>query len=148
MIYADTSFLASAYVPDVNTTKANGYLSQHRPRLPFAFLHWPELSKVIFAFASAPETVWNQLDADLIGGVRFYRAGEDCERVGRRAAGLMRHYVKRWPSLRSLDVLHVATAIEMGAKTFLSFDKQQRLLASVQSLEVWPELSTEEKASL
>ena len=140
MIYADTSFLVSAYVPDANSDKTLIYLAKNKPRLPFAFLHWPEMSKAIFGFAADAETVWNDVNADLLGGVRLYRSGEDCERVARRAAGLMRHNCKRWPSLHSLDVLHVATAIELGSKTLLSFDSQQRVLAHVQKLEVWPEL--------
>ena len=138
MIYADSSFLASAYVTDANTGAAVDYLTKHKPRLPFSFLHWPELTKTIFTFDAMPEEKWGKVEADLLGGRRLYVAREDCDRVARRASGLMRNYVKRWPSLRSLDVLHVATAIELGAKTFLSFDKQQRLLATEQKMVVLP----------
>ncbi len=138
MIYADTSFLSSAYVPDANSKIALDYLTQHKPRLPFAFLHWPELTKTIFAFDARPEETWSIVETDLLGGRRLYAAREDCERIARRAAGLMRHYVKQWPALRSLDVLHVATAIELSAKTFLTFDRQQRLLAREQKMEVFP----------
>ena len=138
MIYADSSFLASAYVTDANTWTAVEYLTKHKPRLPFSFLHWPELTKTIFTFDANAEETWGVVEADLLGGRRLYVAREDCDRVARRASGLMRHYVKRWPALRSLDVLHVATAIELGSKTFLSFDKQQRLLAAEQKMTVLP----------
>lgn len=139
MIYADTSFLASAYVPDVHSNQVLTYLGQNKPRLPFAFLHWPELAKVVFSLAGNPEETWSQIDSDLLAGVRFYRSNEDCERIARRAAGLMRHHVAQWPKLRSLDVLHVSTAVELGAKKFLSFDGAQRLLAKTQKLEIWPD---------
>lgn len=148
MIYADSSFIGSAYVGDANTGEAQSYLTTNKPRLPFVFLHWPEVTRAIFKQSSTPDEVWNGVSADVLGGLKFHSPELDAERVGKRAAGMMRGYIKRWPSLRSLDVMHVAAAVEIGAKKFLSFDSQQRLLASVQSLEVWPKLSDEEKARL
>ena len=35
---------------------------------------------------------------------------------------------------RSMDILHVATAIEMGAKVFLTFDGNQKKLAEAEGL--------------
>jgi predicted nucleic acid-binding protein len=40
--------------------------------------------------------------------------------------------------LRSVDVLHVATALHLGAKEFLTFDANQRKLAAAQKLKVKP----------
>lgn len=37
---------------------------------------------------------------------------------------------------RSMDILHVATAIELGAKEFLTFDENQKLLAEAEGLVV------------
>ena len=39
---------------------------------------------------------------------------------------------------RSLDVLHVATALHLGAREFLTFDANQRKLAAAQKLKVKP----------
>ena len=39
---------------------------------------------------------------------------------------------------RALDVLHVATALHLEAKEFLSFDERQRKLASAEGLAVRP----------
>ena len=39
---------------------------------------------------------------------------------------------------RSLDVLHVATALHLGAREFLTFDTNQRKLAAAQKLKVKP----------
>jgi predicted nucleic acid-binding protein len=39
---------------------------------------------------------------------------------------------------RSMDILHVATALSMGAKEFLSFDGKQTRLASAEGLTVKP----------
>ena len=37
---------------------------------------------------------------------------------------------------RSMDILHVATAIELGAKEFLTFDENQKILAEAEGLMV------------
>ena len=37
---------------------------------------------------------------------------------------------------RSLDVLHVATALHLGAREFLTFDANQRQLAAAEKLKV------------
>jgi hypothetical protein len=39
---------------------------------------------------------------------------------------------------RSLDVLHVATALHLGARDFLTFDANQRKLAAAEKLKVKP----------
>ena len=39
---------------------------------------------------------------------------------------------------RSLDVLHVATALHLGAREFLTFDTSQRKLAAAEKLKVKP----------
>lgn len=46
------------------------------------------------------------------------------------------HTAKR--GTRTLDVLHVAAATTLGARTFLSFDLRQRLLAENCGLRVLP----------
>jgi len=39
---------------------------------------------------------------------------------------------------RSLDILHVATALHLGAREFLTFDANQRKLATAEKLKVRP----------
>ena len=39
---------------------------------------------------------------------------------------------------RSMDILHVATALSLGAREFLSFDRDQARLASAEGLTVKP----------
>ena len=150
MIYADTSFLSACYVDDAHTEKALAYLEKKSPRLPFVFLHWPELAKAVSAASPDADGDWEAIKTDVLAGEKLYAAGLDAERTGKRAAGLLRHYYPRWKKLRSLDAMHVAAAIECGGKTFLSFDTNsyQRVLAATQKLEVWPPLSEAEKSHL
>ena len=151
MNYADTSFTAAAYAGDTNTPEARSYMVEAESRLPFTFLHWPEVAKALWSnHPTLAETVWDELKGALADGQTLYRPKLDADTVAQRAAGLMRHYAQRWPKLGAIDVMHVSAAVELGAKTFLSFDSRsyQRVLASTQNLQVWPVLTREEAAHL
>jgi predicted nucleic acid-binding protein len=43
---------------------------------------------------------------------------------------------------RSLDLLHVAAAIESGCETLVSFDERQRQAAAKEGIEVIPQKSS------
>ena len=150
MIYADSSFIVSAYLADSGTADALAYLDKHEPRLPFVFLHWPEVAGTFFKHHANAEKLWDLLREDIADGTKLHPVALDADRVARRAAGLMMNYSRRWPKIRALDTMHVAAAVENGDKKFLSFDSTscQRILAHSQKLEVWPPLTEEEKARL
>ncbi len=151
MIYADTSFLVSIYGEDVNSVSAREFIGEHQPQLPFIFLHWPELASAIWKRQPNAERIWETVKEDLDDGVKIYSPEElDANRIGQRAAGLIKNYSRRWAKLRVLDSLHVAAAVEGGFQTFLSFDSNsfQRVLAHDQKLTVWPPLTATEKSKL
>ncbi len=151
MIYADTSFLASAYGLDDHTAEARRFVETHQPRLPLGFLHWPELAKAFWtSHPENAEKLWAWVGEDLAGQKKLYPLELEPDQVARRAAGLIISYCPRWRKLRSLDALHVAAAVAGGFKTFVSFDVRsfQRVLAATQKLKVWPPLTTEENTFL
>lgn len=57
--------------------------------------------------------------------------------IYRRALRLSRKHAKRL-HVRSLDLLHVAAAVEMGASEFLSFDERQLKAAAAEKLVILP----------
>ncbi len=57
--------------------------------------------------------------------------------VFRRADYLSEQHAAR-QGQRTIDLLHVAIALESGAKNFLSFDRRQRRLAEAAGLKVKP----------
>jgi predicted nucleic acid-binding protein len=151
MIYADTSFIASAYGLDVNTASARHFIVSNKPRLPLFFLHWPELAKAFWtSHPESAETLWDWVKEDMAGGKKLYPLELEADLVARRAAGLIINHCPRWKKLRSLDALHVAAAVTGNFKTFVSFDMRsfQRVLAVTQKLKVWPPLTAEENQSL
>jgi len=151
MTYADTSFLASAYGQDVNSGIARDYLDREAPRLPFAFLHWPEAAKALWTGKSEEaERIWAEIERDISDGQKLYLPDLDADVVARRAAGMMKHFCPEWKKLRSLDTLHVSAAVTGHFRTFLSFDTGsfQRVLAHTQKLSVWPPLTAVEAKHL
>jgi predicted nucleic acid-binding protein len=150
MTYADTSFLVSVYGADVNSASAREFIGDHQPRLPFTFLHWPELAGAIWKRQPNAEEIWESIKADLDDSKKIYAPDLDADRIGQRAAGLIKNYGRQWGKLRALDSLHVAAAVEGGFRTFLSFDANsyQRVLAHDQKLSVWPPLTPDEKKRL
>ena len=151
MIYADTSFIASAYGLDANTASARHFIESNKPRLPLFFLHWPELAKSFWtSHPESAETLWDWVKEDMAGDKKLYPLELEADLVARSAAGLIINYCPRWKKLRSLDALHVAAAVTGNFKTFVSFDLRsfQRVLAATQKLKVWPPLTAEENQSL
>ena len=150
MIYADSSFIVAAYSADRHSPHAMAYVAAQKPKLPFTFLHWPEVAKSFWTNYSNPKPLWEIVQEDLADGIKLERHTVDAERTGRRAAGMIKGHCLKWPKLRSLDVMHVSAAVECQAKIFLSFDTRsfQRLLAHAQGLKVWPVLTAEETAHL
>jgi predicted nucleic acid-binding protein len=151
MIYADTSFIASAYGLDAHTGAARRFIEANNPRLPLGFMHWPELAKAFWtSHPESAEKLWDWIKDDLTGGKKLYPLELDADLVARRAAGLIINFCPRWEKLRSLDALHVAAAVTGNFKTFVSFDARsfQRVLAAAQKLKVWPPLTAEENQFL
>ncbi|MGO9200091.1 MAG: type II toxin-antitoxin system VapC family toxin [Limisphaerales bacterium] len=78
----------------------------------------------------------NQFEADLANGVAVL-APCSFQDVFRRADQLSaRHTISG--GHRSFDVLHVATALHLQAREFLTFDAKQRKLAAAEKLKVKP----------
>jgi predicted nucleic acid-binding protein len=77
-----------------------------------------------------------QFEADLASGIAVLAPCDFLE-VLRRADDLSsRHTILE--GCRSFDILHVATALQLGAKEFLSFDDKQRQLAAAEGLALNP----------
>lgn len=147
--YPDTSFLCAFYVKQSNSPAAAAHAATMREPLHIAaFLDFEfrqSLRFQVWRHAANPreglapvdaQAALNQFNADLASGVAVR---EPCsfQDVFRRAEDLSnRHTVAG--GHRSFDVLHVATALHLHAKEFLTFDTNQRALAASEGLAVKP----------
>ena len=139
MVYADTSFLFSLVLHDANTAAAGAYLKGHAASLVFTPWQRCELQNAIRL------SVWRG-NCDAPAAKRaLARITADI------AAGNLTETPLVWPDVlaiadelsekhtaalgvRSLDLLHVAAAVSLDVKTFLTCDGRQLALARVAGL--------------
>ena len=141
--YADSSFLVSLLRADSNHEAAMRYMAQCGETLAFNPLHRVELRNALRnaqAFGQITENerrlAFREIEQDLQAGLLTYTRVSWTD-VFRLADELSDKHSRR-EGQRTIDLLHVALALECGAKTFLSFDRRQRSLAKAANLIVKP----------
>ncbi len=136
--YADTSFLASLYTPDSNSLEAASRME--RAPLPVFLTPLGELElinalqlRLFRGEFRLPEVraAHGAFRADLHNGVLAMKPlPEAVYAQAERIAG-------RWTAklgTRTLDIIHVASALALEADTFQTFDDRQRKLARAMGL--------------
>jgi len=136
--YLDTSVLFSLYVPDANTPAAiSKTRAASRPLFCSDFAEFEfvnALSLRLFRRELSPSEIKEVLSffrQDLESGSLRYAAIPSA--AFQRAKDIARQHT---PNLgtRSLDILHVASAMALGASQFITFDEKQAKLASALGL--------------
>ena len=141
--YADTSFFFSLYAQDANTVQA-GKIVATVP-IPLAFTP-PQRHELRNAFrlslfrreitATECQKLLETVDADTRHGVLGVTPVSWAD-VYAEAEALSAAHTKTLGT-RGFDGLHVAAAVALGAKTFLTFDSRQKSLAIKAGLKVMP----------
>ncbi|MGC1399038.1 type II toxin-antitoxin system VapC family toxin [Candidatus Binatus sp.] len=138
--YADTSFLVSLYTPDANSLEAASRM--RRIALPVAVTSFGDLE---FANALQLRLFRRELPAaktraaysafrdDVAAGVLTIKPMPD--QVYAEARGLAQKWTRTFGT-RTLDIIHVASALALGAASFHTFDERQRRLARAVKLTV------------
>lgn len=141
--YPDSSFLVSLHRADTHHTFAHSLLAKVAWSLAFTPLHRAEVRNALRNAAARRQMTMShcreairQLEEDLRDGVLVHTAVE-WTNVFRRADELSEKYTAA-EGQRVIDLLHVAIAVEVGAKIFVSFDKRPRKLALAAGLKVKP----------
>lgn len=139
--YADTGLLCSLYAPDAHSRRAVVRMSRQALPLPFTWLHQLELRNALRLRVFRGEVTGQQRDAslnamlaDLASGV-LAAAAPPLPAVMTEAERLSALHTERLGT-RSLDILHVASAVVLGIAEFLTFDARQANLASAAGLKV------------
>lgn len=147
--YSDTSFLSAFYVKQTNSPAAAAHAATMKePLTVTAFLAYEFRQSLRFQVwrrcANSREGValadvqsaLHQFESDLATGVAVL-APCNFQEVFRRAEELSKHHTMA-VGHRSFDILHVATALHLGAREFLTFDANQRKLAAAEKMKVKP----------
>lgn len=138
--YVDTSALVALYIPEVHSRRARRLISAAGP-VPFTSLHQLELGNALRLLYGRRVLTANQLSQvnDLVAedrqAGRLFDQPMDLHRVLLRASELSALHTAK-VLCRSLDILHVASAIELGAKRLISGDSRQLALAKACKMRV------------
>ncbi len=138
--YADTSFLVSLYVFDVNSVTA----ATNLPRLPSPLFLTPLLETEIanafqlriFRKHSSEGKIHSSAEVfgrDVRAGVFDLRSFTT--EMFRQAAEIAKQRTAELGT-RTLDLLHVASALVLEADVFCTFDRSQEKLAAAEGLRV------------
>lgn len=147
MIYPDTSFLCALYIAQSHSVRAIQFTSRLTEPLPGTSLLFFEFRQSVqfqaFRFTrdrsqgyspAAAKAAMAALQSDITAGL-FRVMPVDWPAVHRTAERLaLQHTIKG--GHRSFDILHIATALELGANGFLTFDANQKKLAAGEGLQV------------
>jgi predicted nucleic acid-binding protein len=131
-VYADSSFFVSLYLPDRHFTQARRLAAQHA-RVWLTPLHRAELANAVAQqlfmkkiSAGEAQKVYTQFQRDRES--RCWLEVNVPEMAFERCVRLAQQYIARLGS-GTLDTLHVASALELGAERFWTFDDRQAKLA-------------------
>ena len=142
-VYADTSIIFSLFVTDANSPKADAWRQANPVPLDFTGFHRIELrnalSLAVFQqrLTSAESlAAWQEVQRDLASGSLVAKPDmwgsllQEAESLAERHTPII--------GARSLDVLHVAAALVLGATDFCTLDTRQGKLAQLAGLNVQP----------
>jgi predicted nucleic acid-binding protein len=147
LAYPDTSFLCALYRADVHSPAAAAYFAAMDGALPITTL-------LVYEFR---QSVRFQVRLGRHNPLKGYPKSEGAKMLANLRADLVAGVLvivpAPWPQVhlaaerlselytdanghRAMDILHVATAIELGAQEFLTFDANQKALAHAEGLVV------------
>jgi predicted nucleic acid-binding protein len=139
--YADTGFICSLFAPDANTDRAIDQMERQREPICFSWLNQVEFRNALRLRVFRKEISKSERDrslnlllADLSEGIFTHVELVQSAVLIETERLSARHSEKL--GTRSLDVLHVAMAVTLGCRRFLSFDSRQVKLAKTAGLNV------------
>jgi predicted nucleic acid-binding protein len=152
--YADTNFFTRFYLPNPDLAEVKRLVAQYLQReeepLPFTPLHRLEFRNALRLMAyrrkepgelnlnpAQVRQVLRDNEADLAERAFMAPRAIDWTETLRQAEQISAAHTEK-EGFRSLDLLHVGTAIHLGAEEFLTFDQDARRIAELAQLAVFP----------
>jgi len=136
--YFDTSALVAVYVTEAHSARARAEIAKH-PAVPWTPLHDLEVGAALrllngrkLITQDERDNVFSHIGEDLDAG-RLERPELDLASVFQRAVELSERHAAKTLA-RSLDILHVAAALELRCDQIVTGDERQIALAHVASL--------------
>lgn len=141
--YLDTAVLLKLYIREANSEEAIALVQAAPPPLPFSHLHRLEIKNAIHLKTGRKEitpaearTGLALLQHDLDSGL-LHAPPSDLAASFNLAEDLATRHAAATLA-RSLDILHVAIALQIECSHLVSFDERQRAVAKRAGLKVLP----------
>ena len=141
MIYADTSVIVKLYIKEEHSRETSDWIKNNDEAIPLTLFHELEFTNAVKLKRFGHEMT--QEEADLIfkkfeeneqRGV-FYRPQINWTDVFARSLRLSKTHTTNTGS-RSLDIIHVSSALSIGADRMVTFDERQSRLALASGLRI------------
>jgi predicted nucleic acid-binding protein len=141
MVYVDTSVVVKLYIKEAYSQEVAAWIRANDEAIPKTVFHELEFTNAIKLkqfrdemTGSEAETILSRFNQHEVDGI-FYRPAINWPDVFARSLTLSKNHTETIGS-RSLDVIHVALALSMGADRFFTFDEKQSQLASAAGLQI------------
>jgi len=141
VLYVDTSVIVKLYIKEKHSEDASNWLRKNNEAIPLTSFHDLEFSNAIYLKQFRDEIstdevrlIMSKFDEQERKGV-FYRPQLNWTDIFKYAVDLSKNHTGTTGS-RSLDILHIASAITIKADRFITFDDRQSELASLAGLKI------------
>ena len=141
MLYVDTSVLVKLYIKEEYSLEVSHWIRRNNEAIPLTRFHELEFTNAIYLKQFRTEMtneqallVLSKFDEHQRRGV-YYRPQINWTDAINFALDLSQNHTKTTGS-RSLDILHVASALAIKANRFLTLDKRQSALAGLAGLTI------------
>jgi len=141
MVYVDTSVLVTLFIKEKHSRKASDWIIANNEAIPKRVFHALEFTNAIQLKRFRKEisdqqakSVLKRVDEHEKEGI-FYTPPLNWAKVFAISLDLSANHTKSIGS-RLLDMIHVASALAMGADRFFTFDAKQSQLASAAGLQI------------
>ena len=141
MIYVDTSVIVKLYIREKYSRKVSKWIRGNNEAIPLTNFHELEFANALYLKQFRREISNNQVRHVLTEfddhrgiGVYYHPQIDWAETLG-YALDLAQNYTSQTGS-RTLDIFHVASAVAIQAKRFLTLDERQSKLALFAGLRI------------
>ena len=141
MVYVDTSIIVKLYIKEEYSQESSSWLKENNEAIPLTSFHELEFINAIylklFRTETTPQTIHQimaRFEEHEKKGI-YYRPQLDWSDIFIHAIDLSKMHSAAM-GLRSLDILHVASALSINADRFLTLDDRQTKLAALAGLKI------------
>jgi predicted nucleic acid-binding protein len=141
VVYVDTSVIVKLYIKEEYSRDASNWLKENNEALPLTSFHELELINAIHLKQFRTEItldesrlIMSRFEEHEKSGI-YYRPQLDWSAIFIHAIDLSKKHSASIGS-RSLDILHVASALSINADRFLTLDDRQTKLATLAGLKI------------